>query len=64
VQPQVRAAIWIALYTGMRRGEILALRREDIGEDAITVRAGNTKTLRTRTVPIVAPLRRGWPACR
>lgn len=53
----VRAAIWIALYTGMRRGEILALRPEDVGQDALTVRAGGTKTLRTRTVPIVAPLR-------
>jgi len=59
---QVRAAIWIALYTGMRRGEILALRKADIGQDALTVRAGNTKTLRTRTVPIVAPLR-PWLAC-
>jgi integrase len=59
---QVRAAIWIALYTGMRRGEILALRAQDIGEDAITVRAGSTKTLRTRTVPIVAQLK-PWLAC-
>jgi integrase len=59
---QVRAAIWIALYTGMRRGEILALRKQDIGPDAITVRAGSTKTLRTRTVPIVAPLK-PWLAC-
>lgn len=54
---QVRAAIWIALYTGMRRGEILALRAQDVGADTLTVRAGSTKTLRTRTVPIVAPLR-------
>jgi integrase len=54
---QTRAAIWIALYTGMRRGEVLALRKEDIGADTLTVRAGNTKTLKTRTVPIIAPLR-------
>jgi len=53
----VRAAIWIALYTGMRRGEILALKPEDIGDDAITVRAGNTKTLKPRRVPIVAAVR-------
>lgn len=53
----VRAAIWVALYTGCRRGEILALRSEDIGADAITIRAGNTKTLKTRTVPIIAPVR-------
>lgn len=55
---QVAAAIWIALYTGLRRGEILALRREDIGADRITVRAGNTKTLKTRVVPIAGPLRK------
>lgn len=53
----VRAAVWIALYTGCRRGEILAMRQEDIGPDSITIRAGNTKTVKTRTIPIVAPLR-------
>jgi integrase len=54
---QVRAAIWIALFTGCRRGEILALRKEDIGDDAVRVRAASTKTQRARSVPIVAPLR-------
>lgn len=29
----------------------------DIGADSILIHAGNTKTLRTRTVPIVQPLR-------
>ncbi|MDE2325349.1 MAG: site-specific integrase [Betaproteobacteria bacterium] len=53
----VRAAIWIALLTGCRRGEVLAIRTDDIGPDIITIRAGNTKTLRTRTVPIVPALR-------
>lgn len=52
-----RAAVWIALLTGARRGEILKLRPEDIGPDAITIHAGNTKTLRTRVVPIVPALR-------
>jgi hypothetical protein len=28
--PQVRAAIWIAIHTGARRGEILALKPEDM----------------------------------
>lgn len=54
---QVATAIWVALYTGMRRGEILAIQPGDIGEASILVRAGNTKTLKTRTVPIVGPLR-------
>jgi integrase len=54
---QVRAAIWIALLTGCRRGEILAITAEDIGADSITIRAGNTKTLKTRIVPIIPALR-------
>lgn len=53
----VRAAIWIAVLTGCRRGEALALRPDMIGRDTITLPAGATKTLRTRTVPIIAPLR-------
>jgi integrase len=54
---QVRAAIWIAILTGARRGEILAIKPEDIGPDSITIHASNTKTLRTRTVPITQALR-------
>ena len=53
----VRAAIWIAVYTGCRRGEIVAIERSDIGDDSITLRAGMTKTAKARTVPIIAPLR-------
>ena len=55
--PPVRAAVWIALYTGCRRGEILAMQPGDIGADSMTIHAGNTKTQKTRTIPIVAPLR-------
>jgi integrase len=53
----VRAAIWISVLTGCRRGEVLALRPGMIGRDNITLPAGATKTLRTREVPIIAPLR-------
>ncbi len=53
----VQAAIWIALLTGARRGEICKLQTQDIGTDSITIQAGNTKTLRTRTVPIIPALR-------
>lgn len=52
-----RAAVWIALLTGARRGEVLKMRPEDIGRDTITIHAGNTKTLRTRVIPIVPALR-------
>lgn len=53
----VGAAVWIALLTGARRGEILAMRPEDVGRHTITIHAGNTKTRRTRVVPIVPALR-------
>lgn len=55
--PAVEAAIWIALLTGARRGELVKIEAADIGRDAILLRAGNTKTLRTRSVPIVPALR-------
>lgn len=54
---QVRAAIWIALYTGCRRGEILALTPASVGKDSLTIIAASTKTQRTRSVPIIPPLR-------
>lgn len=53
----VRAAIWIAMLTGCRRGEVLKLTAADIGRDTIKLQAGNTKTLRYREVPIVPALR-------
>lgn len=52
----VRAAIWIAVYTGMRRGEILKMNDAEIGDDTLTILSGNTKTLKRRTIPIVKPL--------
>lgn len=54
---QVRAAIWIALLTGCRRGEILKLTADDIGRSTLRIRSGNTKTLRERAIPIVPALR-------
>jgi integrase len=53
----VRAAIWIGLLTGCRRGEICKIKRADIGTDTLRILAGNTKTLRYREVPIVPALR-------
>lgn len=40
-----------------RRGEVLKIAPKDIAGDTITIRAGNTKTLRTRIVPIIPALR-------
>lgn len=53
----VRAAIWVGLLTGCRRGEVCKIKAEDIGADVIRIEAGNTKTLRYREVPIVPALR-------
>lgn len=55
--PQVQAAIWIALLTGARRGEIFKIRKQDIGRDTITLPSSHTKTLRTRVIPIIPALR-------
>lgn len=54
---QVRAAIWISLLSGCRRGEVLKIEPKDIGDNTILIRAGNTKTLKTRVVPIIPALR-------
>lgn len=54
---QVRAAIWIALLTGCRRGEVCKIAKSDIGSSSIKIQAANTKTLRYREVPIVPALK-------
>ena len=54
---QVRAAIWIALLTGCRRGEILKLQPSDICGNRLRILSGNTKMLRERMCPIVPALR-------
>jgi integrase len=54
---QVRAAIWIALLTGCRRGKILSMTQRSIEGDKLRIKAGATKTLRERIVPIVPALR-------
>lgn len=54
---EARAAVWIALLTGARRGEISKIEAHHIGEDTITLPASNTKTARTRVIPIVPALR-------
>lgn len=54
---QAQAAIWFALLTGARRGEIFKIRAEHIGEDTITLPASHTKTNRMRIIPIIPALR-------
>lgn len=50
-----QAFLTIAAFTGMRRGEIMALAKSDLGRDYITVR--HSKTGRPRQVPIVPAIR-------
>jgi len=52
--PHLRSMIVVALDTGMRRGEMLALRFADVdwNRGLITLRGETTKSKRTRLVPI------------
>lgn len=56
--PAVAVCIWLSLYTGCRRGEILSLKPENISRNEITLRSTNTKSEKTRTIPIVGPARK------
>lgn len=60
-----RCVIALALYTGLRAGEICALRLADVRPTEITVRFGSTpsgptKTRRTRVVPLVPAAQAWW----
>lgn len=54
--PHLRALIVGALETGCRRGELLSLqwRHVDLTRGTITLVSTNTKTSRTRMIPITA----------
>ena len=52
---QVKAAIYIAAYTGLRSGEILALKPEDIRVGVIHVRT--SKSGKPRMVPVIPKIR-------
>lgn len=53
-----RAAIWIALLTGARRGEVCAIDpAKHVHGDRLDIPASHTKTLRIKSLPIIAPMR-------
>jgi integrase len=54
--PHLRMAFLLSLLTGLRRGEIIRLRRSDVLLDAGQMVIRNDKSHRTRTVPIPAAL--------
>jgi integrase len=50
--PHLKAIIETALLTGMRRGEVLGLRWEDIRGDFIYLKGDKTKSAQARPIPI------------
>ena len=54
---QVRVGIWIGIYTGMRRREILTLEQKHLDVDTLTIPAANAKTRKMRTIPVVPQVR-------
>lgn len=53
--PRLRPLIGLLLTTGLRRGEALALRWEDVQGDTLMVRRTG-KTWKERTIPLVGPV--------
>lgn len=49
---EVKRAVVFALYTGMRRGEIVSLQWWQVGEDLITIPGSKSKSGRERTILI------------
>lgn len=58
--PYLRAILTCALNTGMRKGEILTLKwsNVDLENNVITLEHTNTKSKKTRRIPINTPLRK------
>ena len=54
--PVLRDALWLGLYTGMRRGEVLTLRRERVDMAARVLRVEETKTGAPLELPITRQL--------
>ena len=50
--PHLRATVEMALLTGMRRGEVLGLRWEDIKGDFIYLKGDQTKSAKARQIPV------------
>lgn len=65
--PAQRAIFTVAIYTGLRPGEIFGLRWADVTDSEIVVRRsynGPTKKGRVRRVPILQPVRKSLTAWR
>jgi len=56
---EVKRAIMVALYTGMRRNELITLQWYQVGEEVITIPAEKSKSKRARTI-VINPKARRW----
>ena len=54
--PAIRCIFWIAMYSGMRRGEILTLRWESVDTARQVLRVSHTKTGTALELPITRQL--------
>jgi integrase len=62
--PRLRAVVTVALHTGMRLGEILALRRRDVDLDAGLLSIEQSKSGRRRDLPLNAAAHAALAAAR
>ncbi len=61
--PEMLRIVALALATGMRRGEVLAIEWAQIGEDFIALRAEQTKSKKPRKVPLTDEAREILAQC-
>lgn len=61
--PEMLRIVALTLATGMRRGEILSLTWDQIGDDFISLRAEQTKSEEPRKVPLTAEAREILAQC-
>jgi integrase len=61
--PEMLQVVALSLATGMRRGEVLAIEWNQVGDDFIALRAEQTKSKEPRKVPLTAEAREILSQC-
>lgn len=62
--PRIRAAIELSLFTGMRKGELFTLEWQDVQAGSIRLQANNTKSKKSRTIPMDQTVKRNIQSLR
>lgn len=62
--PEMLQVVALSLATGMRRGEVLAIEWNQVGDDFIALRAEQTKSKEPRKVPLTAEAREILSQCK